>query len=392
MSAYLQMGHDTENLVGADDLGEFAGIILSPVNRDPEQIAEKMPLFREAGNYDIVLDPQLYIPRANREHLVKQPYFPATFDTADFSSPEGWTDILKRLSDFAKGLAVDAVASPVTMPRRWADEFYDTSVETSRMLSAEVGEDIRVLTTCLVSLSDLANATRAREIGTVMTRHETAGFYVVLHTEIEPRREIRDAEGLASFMYLISLLQRHAPVTVAYTSSDMLLFKAAGAENCGTSKFFNLRRFTPSRFDEPMATGGGQLPYWFEHSLLGFLREADIRRLQRDGHGNLIGQGHSGSTSGKGILDLFLTNPSQAWLAMSWRQYLSWFGKTESEVNAGGVALVRQWLTAAESNWRELDDDEILMDEPRNDGSVLGDKRFGISVDYDTVEQVASYP
>ncbi|MBU1398686.1 MAG: hypothetical protein KKH85_07345 [Proteobacteria bacterium] len=228
MSAYLQMGHDTENLVGADDLDEFTGIILSPVNRDPKQIAEKMPVFRKAGDYDIVLDPQLYIPRGNREHLVMQPYFPATFDTTDFSSPEGWTDIVRRLSMFAGDLGVDAVASPVIMPRRWTSKFYDTSVETSRMLSAEVGESMRVLTTCLVSLSELASANHAREIGSIMTRHETGGFYIVLHTDIDPRREISDPVGLASFMYLISLLQRHAPVTVAYSSSDMLLFKADG--------------------------------------------------------------------------------------------------------------------------------------------------------------------
>jgi hypothetical protein len=305
MSAYLQMGHDTENLVGAEDLDEFTGIILSPVNRDPEQIAERMPLFRKAGDYDIVLDPQLYIPRGNREHLVNQPYFPDAFDTTDFSSPEGWTDIVGRLSGFAVNLAVDAVASPVIMPRRWADEFYDTTVETSRMLSAEVDNTIRVLTTCLVSLSDLANATRAREIGSVMTRHDTDGFYVVLQTDFEPRREIYDSEGLSSFMYLLSLLQKHAPVTVAYSSSDMLLFKAAGAENCGTSKFFNLRRFTPSRFDEPPGGGGGQLPYWFEQSLLGFLREADIRRLQREWFWTTNRQGHSGSASGVNSRILF---------------------------------------------------------------------------------------
>lgn len=371
MSAYLQMGHDTENLVGAADLDEFTGIILSPVNRDPDQIAGKMPLFRDTGDYDIVLDPQLYIPRGNREHLVNQPYFPDTFDTTDFSSSAGWTDIVEGLSEFAGDLGVDAIASPVIMPRRWSDEFYDTSVETSRMLSVEVGEAMRVLTTCLVTLNDLESANRAREIGSIMTRHETGGFYIVLHTDIEPRREISNPESLASFMYLILLLQRHASVTVAYSSSDMLLFKAAGAENCATSKFFNLRRFTPSRFDEPPTGGGGQLPYWFEQSLLGFLREADIRRLQRNGFVNLIGQRHSGCASGQCILELFSTNPGDAWLAMSWRQYLSWFGKTEREVHDGGAALVREWLTIAENNWRELEDDEILMDEPRNDGNWL---------------------
>ena len=111
------------------------------------------------------------------------------------------------------------------------------------------------------------------------------------------------------------------------------------------------------------------MPYWFEHSLLGFIREADISRLQRYGFERLIGQGHSGSSSGQRILDLFATNPGEAWLAMSWRQYLSWFGKTERDVHDGGTALVREWLTVAESNWLELEDNEILMDEPRNVGN-----------------------
>ncbi len=44
MSAYLQMGHDTENLVGEADLEEFRGIILSPVNREPDNNGAKMTI------------------------------------------------------------------------------------------------------------------------------------------------------------------------------------------------------------------------------------------------------------------------------------------------------------------------------------------------------------
>jgi hypothetical protein len=61
MSAYMQMGHDTENLVGEQDLDEFVGIVLSPVNRDAPTLAENIQIFRARGHYDIVLDPQLYI-------------------------------------------------------------------------------------------------------------------------------------------------------------------------------------------------------------------------------------------------------------------------------------------------------------------------------------------
>jgi hypothetical protein len=370
MTAYLQMGHDTENLVGETDLEEFRGIILSPVNRPPDKLRESVPIFRQRGDYDIILDPQLYVPRAQRENLNQQPYFPDAFDTSDFSMPQGWTSVVNDLARFAKQLGIDGVASPVIMPRRWTDEFYDTCVETSHMLSQAL-DSCRVLTTCLVSLADMVDSNRARQIASILTRHDTKGFYVVLDSEIEPRRELTDADGLLTFMSLISLLQRYAPVTVAFSYSDMLLYKAAGATNCATSKFFNLRRFTMSRFDEPPAGGGGQLPYWFEHNLLAFIREADIRRLQRDGYRDIIGGSYSNSRSGRQVLDFLTSNPGDSWLGKSWRQYLSWFGKTEQEVSAEGIGSVREWLKAAERNWQQLDEDEVLMDEPRNDGSWI---------------------
>jgi hypothetical protein len=145
MSAYLQMGHDTENLVGETDLEEFRGIILSPVNRPPDKLQESIPDFRRRGDYDIILDPQLCFPRAQRENLNQQPYFPDAFDTSDFSMAQGWTSVVNDLASFAKELGVNAVASPVIMPRRWTDEFYDTCVETSLMLSQTL-DDCRALT------------------------------------------------------------------------------------------------------------------------------------------------------------------------------------------------------------------------------------------------------
>ena len=194
MTAYLQMGHDTENLVGEADLEEFKGIILSPVNRPPDKLRENVPLFRQRGDYDIILDPQLYFPRGQRENLNQQPYFPDAFDTSDFSMAEGWTSVVNDLSRFAKELSVDAVASPVIMPRRWTDEFYDTCVETSHMLSQTL-DSCRGLTTCLVSLPDMVNSNRARQIASILTRHDTQGFYVVLDSFIKNNTDIPDDQS-----------------------------------------------------------------------------------------------------------------------------------------------------------------------------------------------------
>ncbi len=371
MTAFLQMGHNTENLVGEEDLEEFKGIILSPVNREPDKLREDMPIFRRRGNFNIILDPQLYYPRAERENLVLQPYFPDAFDTADFSTPEGWNGVINSLVEFSEELGIEAVISPVTMPRRFSDDFYDTCTETSRNLKNRISHDIATLTTCLVSLSELENGNRVRQIASILTRYDTDGFYVVVQTDIEPRREICDSDGLFNLMLLISLLEGSAPVTVAYSSSDMILFKAAGATNCCTSKFFNLRRFTMSRFEEPPGGGGGQLSYWFEHNLMAFLREADIRRIQNNKFGHLIGGRYSDSASGRAVLDHLDNYQGEAWLAKSWRQYLSWFGKAEQNITEEGLPLVREWLHTAERNWQAIEEEDILMDEPRNDGRWL---------------------
>ncbi|MHA1279694.1 MAG: hypothetical protein ACTSQ8_21025 [Candidatus Helarchaeota archaeon] len=371
MTAYLQMGHNTENLVGEEDLEEFEGIILSPVNREPDKLSEDIPIFRERGDFDIILDPQLYYPRGERENLTLQPYFPAVFDTADFSAPEGWNGVIDNLVAFSAELGIDAVISPVLMPRRFSVDFYDTCTEVSHNLYNRIPSDIDTFTTCLVSLSELENGDHVKQIASILTRHDTDGFYIVVHTDIEPRREISDSDGLLNLMLLISLLGRSAPVTVAYSSSDMILFKAAGATNCCTSKFFNLRRFTMSRFEEPPGGGGGQLPYWFSHNLLAFLREADIRRLQSNNYGHLVGGSHSGSSSGVAVLNHLDDNPDEPWLGKSWRQYLSWFGKTEQDVTDDGLPLVREWLLTSERNWQDIEDEDILMDEPRNDGRWL---------------------
>lgn len=379
MSAYLQMGHNTQNLIGEEDLDEFKGVVLSPVNEKPSDLTYLIGDIRKRGDYNIILDPQLYYPRVKRGELINQPYFPSDFDTTDFGESRGWVKVINDLSKYSCELGINAVASPVILPRRWSDDYYNTCVETSYLLAKEVKSDIKVLTTCLVSITELAAKERVQQIASIITRHDTFGFYLTISADIEPRREISDPDGLYNIMVFIKMLSDYAPVTIAFSSSDMILFKAAGATNCCTSKYFNLRRFTTSRFDEPPTGGGGQLPYWFEHNLLAFLRENDIRRLEKNNYNDIVGGVNSNNNAGVNILDSLKNKPGEAWLAMSWRQYLSWFGKTEKVIEQEGGAIVKEWLKVAEKNWQKFNDDDILMDETRNDGSWIRPWRQALS-------------
>jgi hypothetical protein len=373
MSSYFQMGHDTENLVGEKDLDEFKGIILSPLNREPIKLENHISTFRRMGSYDIILDPQLYFPLCERGKLQQQPYFPPDFDTADYFSISWWEKILNPLCDFAKKLRVDTVASPVILPKVFRPDYFSICAEVSQKLFKKLsGTGISPLTTGMIDLSILTKQDLVFEAASLLSEADTMGYYIVFVSDIEPRREFSDSEALFGAMSLINVLKNTGRrVIVSHCSSDMLLYKTAGATHCATGKFFNLRRFTKSRFDEPSG-GGGQLPYWFEHSLLAFIREADVKRIITAGYDKLIGTLASGNYWSEEIKKNWDENPDTAWVGYGWRQYLSWFGKTESaleENNALDVAV--EWLRTAEANWLDLEDDVILMDEPRNDGKWI---------------------
>ncbi len=134
--------------------------------------------------------------------------------------------------------------------------------------------------------------------------------------------------------------------------------------SCATGKFFNLRRFTKSRFEEP-AGGGGQLPYWFEESLLAYVRETDIIRLRQE---NLISEASMRNPHTKAIFDILERGQGELWLALSWRHYMCWFADMERRISRGHVD-VRALLQQVEQHWRLLEDRDVLLEEPRNDGS-----------------------
>ena len=92
MGAYHQMGHTSWNLVGEDELADFSGIVLSPVNDSPEQVIERLGRLRESVNHrkEIILDPQFYKPSSDRGRITSWPHFSNDLDTADLGDIGWW--------------------------------------------------------------------------------------------------------------------------------------------------------------------------------------------------------------------------------------------------------------------------------------------------------------
>jgi hypothetical protein len=389
MAAYLQMGHDSENLVAVPGLEGFSGLVLSSVNRSEGELSKHISAFRQKGNYDLVLDPQLYCPKSERGQLPNHRYFPQDLDTADISSSHWWQTLINKLVVEGHFLNVDAICSPIILPSKYTSEYYVSCVEAYSMLAEKLGASaIRPAQSVCVSLKDLAEPSDALRIASIMSSRKPPLCYIVVDADLPPRREIENAPNLFSLMLLVSTLEKSGcPTLVSHCSSDMVLMKAAGASNCASGKFFNLRRFSPSRFDEEQDVGGGQLFYWFEQGLLAFLRGADIARLRRSGFDNFIGVGASNNVFASQILEQFVNEPTKAWLGLSWRQYLAWFELTEKSLSvAEAPTIVSNWLKEVEQRWEQLESKNVLLEESRNNGrwirpwrQALGDfSRFGL--------------
>ena len=376
MPVYHQMGHHSENLLLVPELNRYAGAILSPVNYSEDDVAGQIRLAERIGEFEFLFDPQLYYPNTMRGRLREWSYFPDDVDTADIASDAWWDRLLDALCEVCARVAPSALCSPAVVPRVFGDAYYSQLVAVADRLSERlVGTRTTAIQTALIGMDDVASSERAHAISSVLTGSRCDRLYLVLCGAVEPRRELADVEALKGAMMLIRLLRdAGVSVVVGFCSSDVVLWETAGAEACATGKFFNLRRFSSSRFDEP-SQGGGQLPYWCEESLLAFLRESDVLRLQRRGD---LSDASLHNPFGQAILDRFDQEPGTAWLALGWKQFMYWFMDVESRIAEERID-VREMLRRAETVWLTLEDAGVLMEEPRNNGSWLRPWRRAVS-------------
>lgn len=374
MASYHQMGHDSRNLLSEPNLKSYKGAILSPTNYTESEIIEQIKSLG-SENFKMIFDPQLYYPKSERGCLSDWSYFPSDVDTADQSSISWWEKLISNIASSVQTLNPQAVCSPAVVPNTFSDDYYELHRDVADLLRKKIVPEVDLFHTVIAQINDLAVKDRAGEIASIVSSGTAGQVYLVLLSDIEPRREFQDTESIKGAMRLIRYLEdSDIRVLVGFVSSDLVLWKFAGATSCATGKFFNLRRFTPARWG-PASEGGGQVSYWFEQSLMAFLREADLIRIRR---AELLSNASISNPYSQEILNQIDTTPDIAWLGLGWRQYLYWFSNFESQFIDPSFS-VRGLLKDAEDIWRQLEDRDILMDELRNDGGWIRSWRRSIA-------------
>ena len=361
MASYQQMGHHSENLLTVQELDQFKGAILSPVNYPIEEISEQVAQHQE--RLELIFDPQLYYPRSERGCLPDWSYFPEEFDSADLSSLSWWAEVNSKLVDTMKDIGANAVCSPASVPREFDSDYYSVIVQVGNSLGqmcSKIG--VETLQTIMINFPTMASVSKVFEVSSIASQTTAERVFLVFITDQEPRRELEDTEALKGAMRLVRELESAGlKVLVGFCSSDVLLWKAAGASSCASGKFFNLRRFTKGRFEEPQG-GGGQLPYWIEESNLAFLRESDIIRVRQEG---MLSESTQNNPFSQSILSVI--EKGEPWLGSSWRHYLYWFADVEQRLDKN-PKVAQEILRQADKNWEYLEDNNVFMEERRNDG------------------------
>ena len=375
MPAYHQMGFHSNNLVDLPQMSRYKGAIFSPINVGPDEMTDQVAsvVSSRGPDFEIILDPQLYVPATDRGKLKEWNYFPVDMDTADVTSMRWWSAINAKLAQASGMLNAQAICSPVVIPKVFNDTFYSHSVAVAEDLREKLKtRDVRLLQTLLVNSAELAEERRVFELASLISRTACHDIYLVFVTSVEPRRELSAPDELLGAMRLIRLLEASKlRVVVGFCSSEVLLWKAAGATDCASGKFFNLRRFTRQRFEEPTGSGGGQLPYWFEESLLAFLREPDLLLVRKQG---LLSNASLTNPFGQEILQQLDAakkgGTKKAWLGQSWKHFLYWFADVQDRLQSGSTT-VAGLLETANDNWSKLDKARVLLIERPNDGTWI---------------------
>ncbi len=364
MSAYHQMGHQTDKYFLDADLANY-GLILSPVNYAFDELKNKTVIAQARRRADVIFDPQMYIPSVGRGCLPQWSYYPSDLETADLSRVAWWSPTNEKLIECAKQLSVDALCSPAPIPRHdFSPDYFQTLVGIGENLAEQIKTTARPIQTAVVGLPYLAaDVQRPKQTASILSKTPCEQVYLVLHVASEVRRELADNEQLAAAMVLIRALEgARKQVIVAFSSTDMVLWKAAGASHCATGKNMNVRRFTPNRFADEEPGGGAQQPYMIEESLLAFLRRADVGQVNK-----LYPQLFADSIKADDLNRAFIAKPDDADLNLGWRQFLRWFMLTEERLTRmPGEA--RAMAQRASDNWTTIKGKGVSFAEPKNDG------------------------
>lgn len=248
MDLYLQFGYGMmEHCRALIEQWQGSTAILSPRDLTPEQMGRLGKSLRQLPGGAVLLDPQIYIPRADHERLRSHAFWPQDYETGVFWQGPPLTRLLEQL--FVTNDAIGTRA--VILPGLLAPVIDDDWLTIQDQVLAEgraTGAGRPLFVTIALSADALKHPDGVTQLIDHTMRWEADGYYIVAEHP-NGRYLVDDPNWLANLIDLAAALRMQGrEVILGYCNQQMLIAGCAKVTAIASGTWMNVRSFPPDKF------------------------------------------------------------------------------------------------------------------------------------------------
>lgn len=251
MDLYLQFGHGMKEhckyLISKWGKGT---IILSPRDLDPDknQLIRFSQEFLDC-NGAVLIDPQLFDPRANHHILTKHDYWPSDYVTGLWTGGSALNVLLEEISQLNREAGSNGYIIPGLYCERIDNDWLAIQETIIDAASTIMNDKERFATICL-SAESLRFEDQIENLIARTEEWNVAGYYLVVE---HPQNQylVEDPLWLGNLLILSSGLKLQGKkVIVGYGNHQMLCLASANVDAIASGTWLNVRSFSMSKFHE----------------------------------------------------------------------------------------------------------------------------------------------
>lgn len=234
----------TEELVSAWGGGS---VVLSPRDMTIDQM-KRVAKSVKAGNGNVFVDPQFYVPRSEQAKLTAHSFWPDDYETAAFNSDSVQRLIEHLNTDYNQAFGTAAFIAPAVYASIVDENWYKMQRLYLEAAQKVIGSKPLYLTACLGN-EVIGSESMVHQTIEYIQNLPVTGVYLVAE---HPKNQylVDDPVWLLNLLDLVAGLKLQGKrVIVGYANQQSLLLSLTGVDAIACGNFMNVRNFSTSKFE-----------------------------------------------------------------------------------------------------------------------------------------------
>jgi hypothetical protein len=222
-------------------------VILSPRDLEPNQLSKFAKEIKKLKG-EVLLDPQVYLPRATHERLQSHNYWEKEYDTRNFWSGAGVNEQLTKLLELNRGLGCAAWILPGHSTSVISDTWLEYQRHTIEAAQNLQNNSFELIATVALNVDATRNPDQIHDLIESAKNWSASAVYLIGEP---PKYQylVDNPVWLTNIVDLIAGLRLSGKkVIVGYSSHQMLIAGCASANAIASGTFLNVRSFTIDKF------------------------------------------------------------------------------------------------------------------------------------------------